>query len=344
MGSDLSMWDELEALVGHASSTQALRAHGMHLFAARRWRAAGRTVPEELREDERRAAVLALAAPLLLEQVRGACDGRVMLMKGPEVAACYLDPSTRYYRDLDILVEDPRAVQRALISCGFAEGGRPEAFEDIHHLRPLVLPGLPLIVEVHHRPKCPPWLRTPSAGELMEMSVPSATRVEGLLAPSPAAHALLLAAHSWAHKPLGRLRDLVDVLAVLSHAERRAAHELARRWKWERMWTTTLAAADAILGSAPRPMWLKVWGRHLQPLRERTVFEDHLQRVAAPVYALKGGRAVRALGASLGEFAARYPGESRADQFRRTGRAVAHAFMDESAHALTVQAQSEEGT
>ncbi|MGN6872150.1 MAG: nucleotidyltransferase family protein [Solirubrobacteraceae bacterium] len=340
----LSMWDHLEEVVGDASSTQALRAHGVHLFAAQRWRAAGREVPADLQEDERRATMLGLAAPLLLQHVRSACTGRIMLMKGAEVAACYLDPATRYFRDLDIVVDDPRAVQRALIACGFVEGGRPEAFEDIHHLRPLVWPGIPLIVEVHHKPKCPAWLAPPSVEELMGLSVASRTGVEGVLAPSPAAHALLLAAHSWAHQPLGRLRDLVDIVAVLGHSDRRLAAELAHRWRWERMWTTTLAAADAILAGAPRPRWLSVWGRHLQPLRERTVLEDHLQRVVAPLYALPPAGAVRALGAALGEFAARYPGESRVEKLRRSRRAVAHAFMDQSAHDLSVQALSKEGT
>jgi hypothetical protein len=343
MRSDLGMWSRVEELVDHAPSTQALRVHGLHLFAASQWRATGRPVPNDLREDERRAAMLAIGAPLLLERIRGAYAGRLMVMKGPEVAY-YRDPNTRYYRDLDLAADNPGAAQQALVACGFVEGGSPETYEDAQHLRPLAWPGLPLVVEVHRRPNCPEWLSSPSVDELMELAEPSATGVEGLLAPSPAAHALLLAAHSWAHKPLGRLRDLVDVVAVLSHTERRLAEDLARRWGWDGMWATTLAAADAILMDAPRPRWLGLWARHLQPVRERTVIEDHLLRIAAPVCAMPRTRARRSLSIGFGEIASPRPGESWGEKVRRSRLAVAHAFMHQSAHERTLQAQSKEGT
>ena len=67
----------------------------------------------------------------------------------------------------------------------------------------------------------------------LSLAVPSATGINGLLAPSPAAHALLLAAHAWAHHPLGRIGDLIDVAAVLPADERPAAAALAQRWEWE---------------------------------------------------------------------------------------------------------------
>ena len=47
-------------------------------------------------------------------------------MKGPEVAAHYPVPSDRPFGDLDLLVEDPEAAQRALIAAGFVEFGEPD--------------------------------------------------------------------------------------------------------------------------------------------------------------------------------------------------------------------------
>jgi Uncharacterised nucleotidyltransferase len=331
------MWERLEQLVDGALSRQALRAHGMHLFAARYWRGLGRPVSSDLRRDERRAAMLSLAAPLLLERVRAAYGGRLMLMKGPEVAACYADPNTRYYRDLDLLADDPHEAQRALVSCGFVEGGQSETYEDAQHLRPLAWPGLPLIVEIHRRPNCPSWLTPPPLDELAELAIPSRTGIDGLLAPAPAPHALLLAAHSWAHSPLARLRDLVDVMVVLGCRDRELAAELARDWGWEGMWTTTLSAGDAILAGGPRPAWLSLWARHLQPIRERTVLEDHVARVAAPVCAMRSRGATRSVTVGLAQVAGRAPGESWGVKLRRSRSALAHAFMNHSEHERTLE-------
>ena len=100
----------------------------------------------------------ALAVPPLLERVRAACDGPLVVMKGPEVAARYAEPSTRPFRDLDLLACDAAAVQRSLLDAGFQVAGEPELYVDIHHLRPLYWPGLPLVIEVHQRPKWPAGL------------------------------------------------------------------------------------------------------------------------------------------------------------------------------------------
>lgn len=325
------MWNRLEQLIAQSSSTAALRTHGLHLFAARQWRAAGRAVPIDLRADEWWAALMAVAAPLLLQRARQAYGGQLMVMKGPEAAAAYPDARMRYYRDLDLLADDPSAAQRALLGFGFVEVGSPYP----HHLPPLAWPGMPLIVEVHRRPNSPSWLEAPSVEELMRLAVPSATRVKGLLAPSPPAHALLLAAHGWAHRPLRRLGDLVDVVAVLDHADRSVAQQLARRWGWDDMWATTVAAADAILGGGPRPLCLSLWARHLRTVREQTVLEYQLLRVVAPVLAMPVSQARRSVSIGLGEVAARDPGESWAAKLRRSRRAMAHAFMDHPAYART---------
>ena len=96
------------------------------------------------------------------------------------------------------------------------------------NLCPLVWPGIPLIVEVHRRANAPAWLPQLEASDILETGVPSTTGLDGLLAPSPAAHALILVAHSWAHYPVGRLRDVLALAVVLTGEERRRVRELAR--------------------------------------------------------------------------------------------------------------------
>src|ERR1700744_241699 len=101
-------------LVASAPSVCALRAHRVNLFAARCWREAGRDVPDELRRDERTAAMIALSAQPILRRMRAGYDGTLMLMKGPEAAAHHRHPETRDFHDLDVLVAHPLAAQRAL--------------------------------------------------------------------------------------------------------------------------------------------------------------------------------------------------------------------------------------
>ena len=109
-------------------------------------------------------------------------------------------------------------------------------------------PGAPLVVEVHRRPSQPFWLAPVSAESLFRTAVPSAVDVPGILAPEPAAHAVLVVAHAWNHDPLGSVGQLLDAAALLAAADRRRAGAFARAWGWEGMWNTTLAVMDAVLG------------------------------------------------------------------------------------------------
>jgi hypothetical protein len=326
------LWDQVERLIERAPSPAALHAHGLHLMAARLWHAQGRPVPDAFREERRRSGLVALAAPVLLRQARDAYDGQLMLMKGPEVACRYPDQVDRYFHDLDLLAEDPVAAQRALIAAGFVEFGHPPAYDGAQHLCPLLWPGLPLIVEIHRRPNTPWWLPALSGTECLRHSVPSATGVEGLLAPDPAAHALLLAAHSWAHRPLGRLGDLVDVAAILGQRNRPRASELAHEWHWEEMWRATLGAGDALLTGGPEPLSLRIWARHLLPARDRTVLEEHLSRLAAPACTVPPVRAPIAVASAIARTAARREDERWTYKLRRTGFTLAHALTEKSKH------------
>jgi hypothetical protein len=334
------IWQQVDQLVQRAPSLRALRAHGMHLIAARAWRAAGRPVPDELHEDELDCAMLAMAAPLLLDRARSAYDGRLVLMKGPEAAARYPDPSVRRFRDLDLLVDRPQDAQRALVAAGFVELGDSADYEGRQHLCPLAWPGLPLLVELHREPNRPPWLAARSVEELMALTAPSAAGVDGVLAPVPEAHALLLSGHAWAHHPLGRLIDLIDVAAVLSEGDREAAGELARAWGWEGMWRVTLGVIDGLLADERRPLSLATWARHLAPIRDRSVLENHLSRVAAPACALPLRDVPQAIGASFLRTARRRGNERWIDKLHRSRLAVAHAFMDTSKHEQTLTTET----
>lgn len=331
---DNNLWlaDVIERLVETAPSLDALRKHRLHLAAARLWRSDGREVPADLVFDARAAAVRAMLARCILGKARSAYGGPLMLMKGPEVAAHYPVPSDRPFRDLDLLVDDAEAAQRALIAAGFAEFGDPAAYAGLQHLPPLMWPGAPLIVEVHRRPSQPFWLAPVSAESLFRVAVPSAVGVPGVVAPEPAAHAVLLVAHAWNHDPLGSVGQLLDSAALLSSVDRRRAGAFARGWGWEGMWNTTLSVIDALVGGKCRSLALQLWARHLLDVRERVVLENHLSRLAAPAWSLPAAEVPRAVAHVLRYTASPESDEGWMTQLRRSCLAIAHAFGPGSAH------------
>jgi hypothetical protein len=278
----LDILPALGRLADRAASVDDLRLHKLQLVAARTWRERGRPVPGPLVDEEHYARMLALLAPLVLQRIRAAVGGPLVLLKGPEVAARYPDPTLRPYGDLDLLVEDAPRVQRALLGAGFVEVGDVEPYVGIHHLRPLAYPGLPLPVEIHERPKWIDGLEPPDTSELIAAAVSSATGVEGILALPPAQHALVLAAHSWAHTPLERVLELADVAVIAEGADAEEIRDLAARWGVGQLWRTTEAAANALFRGGRRPPALRVWARSLSRVGERTVLESHLQRWLSP--------------------------------------------------------------
>lgn len=338
-----AIWQRVEEIACTTRSVEALRHHGVELIAARAWREQGRPVPDELRVDERISAIRTLGVPVVLRRIRAAYDGELILMKGPEAGAQYPDPALRPFRDLDLLVGDPAAAHRALMASGFVEVGDAGGYDGAHHLPPLAWPALPIVIELHHEPNRPLWLPPLETAELLELTRPSSTEISGLLGPVPAAHAVLLAVHSWAHRPLGRLLDLIDVMAVLEYEhDRRLAHDLALRWGFERVWQATIGAADALLGHEDSVLALRVWARHLAAVRERTVLETHLTRWAGPVCGLPYNR-MRALGSATRIFtdAARPKADERwSDAVRRTRLAIVDAPRPQSEHDRNKEARS----
>ncbi len=286
-GAQDEVWKAVNRWIDAAPMTSDLEEHRLDLLGARRLRELGRPVPEEMLAAERKAAVVALTAPMVLSRVREAVDEPIVLFKGLEVAALYPEPSLRTLHDLDILVRDAPGVQRRLIDAGFVEVGVPELYEDIHHLRPLQWPGLPVLVEVHHSPK---WLHgttPPPLEELFAATTPAAVAVPGVLTLAPSHHALVVAAHSWSNTPLGRLRDLLDAHLLASRALPGEVEAVARRWGMERVWRTTARATAALIDPGrPATGPLRTWARNLRSARGRTVLEYHVERWSSAFWAM----------------------------------------------------------
>jgi putative nucleotidyltransferase-like protein len=295
---DASLWRDVDALIDRAPSDDDLRSHRLEELAAGRFRALGRPVPPDFAARERLAAIASMTAPVALERVRAAYGGLAIVIKGPEVAACYPDKMMRGFGDLDLLVPDAEAMQRALIDAGFELVGDPKLYVDIHHLRPVLAVGTPLPIELHTRPK---WFGSspPQLEELFEAAVPGTTGVEGMLTLPPEHHALLLAVHSWAHEPLRRMRDLVDVAAVLRGADRDEIQRLARAWRVQRLWATTLGVVDALFSDGRTSGALNLWAQNLRNMRERTVLESHLEHWISDFWALPIHSATMRLPATL---------------------------------------------
>jgi len=327
------LWDRVGTLVDQAPGLNSLRHHRLHLVAADRMRSRGQAVPEELIAEERHQATVSISTRLLLQRIRAATDAQLLLMKGPEVATFWPAAKLRPWKDLDLLVADAPAVQRELRAAGFVEVEDSELYKGLHHLGPLALPGIPLTIEVHSRPH---WLDGDVPGDILDAAVPSALGVEGILAPALEHHVVMLAAHAWAHRVLDRLGWLVDIAALLQVVDRSEASAVAESWGLSGVWNATARAVDEVIehGVERGPLWR----RHLNAVRERTVFEEHVARItgaviaapprAAPVAALEAvTRAIRP-----------YPGESWAAKVRRTAIAARNAGTVRSAHEAALPA------
>jgi hypothetical protein len=342
MGRSGALWSAIDELAGRASDASDLRAHGLHLLAAARLREAGDPVPDELIVEERRAAVATLAAPALLQRARAAYGGSLMVVKGPEVALRYPDTVLRPFKDVDVLADDAEAAHHALLAAGFqtvepAEDGH-------HHLSPLGWPGLPIAIEVHRAPHWVEGLKPPPTAELFDAAEPCGLGIDGVLAPAPHHHALVLAVHAWAHEPLRRLIDLIDVAAMTRETDTGVVRALARRWRCERVWHSTELAVDALLYGTGHSLALRTWARHLDDARERTIWESRVQRLAGPAWGLSARRIPGAvLRACAGHFR-RHDGEAWRAKIGRTSRMVRDADHPRSEHDRPRGRQSIEGT
>jgi hypothetical protein len=320
-----------ELLVG--AQVEGIRANKLGALAARLRRRAGRPVPPRLAGDERGAAVAVTMARPLLEHVRSVCDGPLVLVKGPEVARLY-PGSARTFGDVDLLAADARAAQRALVAAGYTEVDDPDQFVEHHHLRPLASPHVGLRVELHTAPLWPPGTTAPPLAEILERSVPSGVGVDGISAPDPLHHAVILAAHAWSHDPLRTLRDLVDVAAVSAGCSEAELARTAEAWGIPKIWRTTRGAIAALFEGGPTTLPLRIWARHLRAVRERTLLDSHLMRWLHVFWELPPSAAVGDLRAAFRLTLLPAPDESWREKLMRTGHSFRHPAEPMSTHLM----------
>ena len=317
------IWPAVDALIDIAS-TEGVLAHKLGPLAAARRRATGDSVPAELAAEERAASFAALSSTALLRRIRELGDGPIVLLKGPEVAALY-PPNGRRFGDIDVLTPDAAGLNRRLREHGFVEVDRPFDHSEHHHLEPLRWPVVPLCVEVHASPNWPRGIPAPAVAEILDAAAPSIVGVEGISAPRKHHHALLLAAHAWAHKPLQTLRDLLDVAVFAADESPAELERVAAAWGLRRVWRTTRLAIEALFYGGPRPVPLRIWARHLPAVRECTVLESHLQSLLNPYWALPPGPALVESLAAIRTDLVPAPGESWGAKRRRIKRAIRDA-------------------
>lgn len=309
----------------------AVRAHGLGPLAARRWRERGLPVPADFVRMKRAATVAPRLAKVVLERAAAAYGGRLLVFKGPEIAARY-PPGTRFFSDLDLLTDDASAAQSALLGRGFVEVDDPEdIYADLHHLKPIHLPGIPLNLELHRRPKWPAVLPLPDVREIVEAAIPSRTS-PALLAPAPAHHALIVIGHAWAHMPLRAIRTLLDAELVAAEAEQAEIERVAARWGIERLWRTDAAIRAWLFRDGPEPAAVRLWGRHLRTAGEPTVFASHAERWFAPFWMLPPAPAAHASIRAVAKDVAPAGGESWSTKARRVARATRNALKTHSEH------------
>jgi hypothetical protein len=336
----VDLWETVDELIERAETVTALHAHRLHLYAAWRWRTLGRSVPDELVELERGAAVQRLGGPALLRHVRDAYDGPMLLLKGAEVAARYPKPELRPSLDVDLLVPDAKAAQKALVAGGFAER---EAFhpDDHHHLPGLEWPGALMRVELHSTPSWPIWLTPPSTDELFEAAASESVVGHGILALPPAHHALIVTAHMWREIPLSRLGQLIDVRVLALEAERDEIERLSIHWGLRRLWTKTDGTARRVLHGEREPgREGRFRAKRLETVSETTVLEAKLAEVAAPFRGLPAGKAFVATGRELLSELLPQPDETLLGKVRRTAGALRQSFRARSARDRELEAEN----
>jgi hypothetical protein len=316
-----AFWAGVERVLDSMDERTAL-VHEVGPIAARRWRAQGRQVPEALLQQERAANFGALLSIPVLSRARDAYGGRMLVLKGPEVEACY--PSGgRLFVDLDLLVDDAPAAHAALLSAGFQELPAARDRRPVH-LPAVHWPGSALPIEVHLRPNWPRHLIPPPNEELFAAAVASGLPVDGLEAPAAEHHTLIVAAHAWKHMPLRSVRDLVDVALLAASSDEGALRETADRWNVRRLLDTMLSTADWLFSDGPQPAATRLWARHLQPPREASILERHIRRWVTPFWMLPVGRAAIAAGKNIGSDARPVGDESWRTKLGRTAWVATH--------------------
>jgi hypothetical protein len=336
------LWAAVDAMLARAR-VDGILANKVGPLAAYRLRQLGQPVPDALQREEQLARMSVLTAIPLLSRIRELADGPLVLVKGAEVA-CLYPGRARSFTDLDLFAVDGPALHGALKRAGFAEVQGLEIEDDYRHLPTLEAPRLWLKVEIHTKPITPDGVQPPPLAEIVEASVPTALGIEGISAPHPVHHALMLAAHAWDdHEPLKNLRGLIDVAAVSQRADEAELSRTARAWGVEGIWRTTDGATRALFADGQKTMALRLFGPHLAGVRERTVFENHLSRWLSPYWELPLRQALRATPATVRKTLLPEPGESWSSKLRRVKHAVLRPGRSMSAHTRSWRRDSAGG-
>jgi Uncharacterised nucleotidyltransferase len=290
-----AIWAKVDPLLQRLQP-EAARAHGVVPLLVERLRGHGEAVPHEFLQEERAAKMANAIAPAVLARARSAYDGRMMVLKGPEVSVLY-PGRARMLVDLDLLVDDAPAAREALLRAGFESADRLKSVsEAFYHMNPVELPGVPLPIELHKSFRWPNGLHPAPNEDLFAAAVPSSVGVPGLLAPSKPHHAVLLAAHAWAERPLERLRDLFDIAAMADGIAKDELKEIATQWGWQRIWRTDQRAIDWLLDDGPKPLAVGLWARHLQDVREASALDRALAYWLSPFWATRAVTAMHVVG------------------------------------------------
>lgn len=297
-------------------------AHRLAPLAADRWEELRRAVPQAFVRERRAAQLLPLLAGTVLARARDAYPGRMLVVKGPEIAAVY-PANRRFYGDLDLLVDDAPGALDALIAAGFetVDAGserRP------HHLPPVWWPGIHLPIEIHTHLNWPKHLVPPTNAEVFAEAVPSRLGIDGLETAAPAHQAILTAAHCWKHVPLRSVGDLIDVSVLAQQADADEIRRLAHRWGMSRIWHTTTAAADWMFEDRRRPVATRLWAQSLRRPREATILERHVRRWVTPFWALPPHRATVATARNIVDDLQPVDGEGWSAKLRRSIWVASH--------------------
>jgi len=294
-----SIWDGVDRLLDAAEDEHAIAVHSLQFLAIRRWRETGRAVPATWLDDQRLMAMVTLALPGVLRQIRSVVEGPIVLMKGPEVATLYPGTALRPFGDVDLLVQDADVAHQALLELGLSldrERPAPDAF---HHLTPLRVEYPPLKIEIHRRPNWLPWLPPPSVEELFAAAGPSRLGVVGLSTLAPEHHALTVAVHNWLHGPLLSVGGLLDSALLSRECDPAVLLRTAKRWGVDRIWQTSSRAAEALLLGEGSSLPLAIGGRHLRRVHERTMVGWQASMYLGSLWAPTPMEAVHALSTTL---------------------------------------------
>jgi Uncharacterised nucleotidyltransferase len=336
------LWGTIDSLLDRATP-EGMLLHGLGALGAKRLRTLGRPVPPALKREERAAALFAGLVSPLLQRIRESCDGPLILIKGPEIARLYRSGG-RAFSDIDLLSPEPEAVQKSLLAAGFIAD--QTGVVSAYHKQPLVLPALPLQVEVHEHVKWPGRLRRPPLSEIVRASGPSSLGIDGVLTPNPAHHVLIVAAHSWEHRPLRVVRDIIDAALLSASIDDREIEHTAEAWDLGPIWKTTRGTIDSLLYGGKKTVPLRSWARHLDEVRDRTVMESHLEHWMSPFWGLPIGAALSNTLQVLLEEVSPVPGESWRNKLGRTALAIRNprATLGRHADALASEQAARQST